>query len=125
MRLGERFRRLLGDAHGLQHGDAAARQAMCEVFAGDQFHDQERLAVGRLAVVVNAGDVGVIERGSGARLAQETRAVGGIFRRRARKLDGHAALEVQVLGEVDDAHAPMPQLADDAVMRYGLADHLR
>jgi hypothetical protein len=56
------------------------RQQVREIFAGDQFHDEERLAAGRFAIVVDARDVGMIERGRGARLAQEAGAVGFVVR---------------------------------------------
>ena len=124
MRLAERFRHFFGDAHRLQYRHAAARQQVREILAGDEFHDEERLAAGRFAVVVDAGDVGMTQRGSGAGFAQKAGAVGLILRRRAGEFDGHAPPQVGVFGEVHHTHSPASQLAEDSVMRNGLPYHV-
>ena len=62
-------------------------------------------------------DVRVIQRGGGARLAQEARAddlVGG--QRGRQRLDGHQPLELEVPREEYDPHAPAPDLAEDFVL---------
>jgi len=125
MRFAERLRHFLGDAHGLQHRHAAALQQVREIFAGHQFHDEEGLAAGGLAIVVDAGDVGVIQGGSGARLAQEAGAVGFVLGRRAGEFDGHAARQVGVFREVNHPHSAASQLAENPVMRDGLPYHVK
>ena len=70
----------------------------------------ERLAVG-LAVVVERADVRMRERGGGARLALEARAVGA----RRERLDGDAAPELLVLGEPDGAHRAAAERLEQAV----------
>jgi hypothetical protein len=72
---------------------------------------------------VNGADVGVIEGGSGARLALEALerlAVLGHFR--GKKLQGHAAAELRILGFVHHTHAARAQLAENLVMQERLAD---
>ena len=72
---------------------------------------------------VDRADVRVIEGRSGARLALEALeqlAVLGHFRRK--KLQGHAAAELRILGFVHHTHATRAQFVENLVMQEGLAD---
>jgi hypothetical protein len=76
-----------------------------------------------LVDLVNRADVGVVERGRRARLAQEAvehRPVAG--RLGGQELQGHGAVEDAVVGPVHDAHAPAAQLLDDPVVGHVRAD---
>ena len=42
---------------------------------------------------------------------------------RRQELEGDGAFEFGVLGFVDDTHAAFPELFEDLVVGYGLADH--
>src|SRR5208282_3445231 len=73
---------------------------------------------------VDGADVGMIQRGSGARLTLETLKrgrVGTQFRRE--DLQGHAPAQGYVFGLIHHTHAAAAQLAQHAVVRNGLADH--
>jgi hypothetical protein len=52
--------------------------------------------------------------------AKGLRVFGDLVRK---ELESHEAAEFHVLGFVNDAHPAAAQLLDDAVVRYGLADH--
>ncbi len=101
-----------------------ARQNLAERLARHQLHHDVRLTGLRLAVVVHGGDVPVTDRRDGPRLAQEPRPVVLLVRPRQRKLDRHAPPEPRVLRHVHHAHPPLANLAEDAVMRDGLPDHV-
>src|SRR2546425_3121586 len=93
--------------------------------AVQKLHDDERLG-SLLADFVNRADVRVVESGSGLRLALETvqslRISGYLVRQ---ELQGHKAVQLDVLGLVHDAHASAAQLLDNAIVRDGLAEHRR
>ena len=72
---------------------------------------------------MNDADIRVIERGGRARLAQQVLAIGIANRDVGEKFKRNRALEFQVQGFVDDAHASGAQLLGDPVMRDGLAKH--
>ena len=88
-----------------------------------KLHGDEGLAV-LLADVVNGADVGMIQRGGGLRFALETleglRVTGDFV---GQELEGDETVQPGVFGLVDHAHAAAAELFDDAVVRYGLADH--
>src|ERR1022692_1304358 len=69
-------------------------------------------------------DVGMVQGRSGLSFALEAveclRVFGHVV---GQELESHKAAELYVLGLVNDAHTPTAQLLDDAVVRYGLADH--
>ena len=87
-----------------------------------EFHDEEGAAV-LLADVINGADVGVIQRGSGPRLALETakrlRVVSNFI---GQKLQGHEPVQAGVLGFINHAHSAPAELLNDAVVGDGLAD---
>ena len=113
---GEPFRNGLRDAQRLHYGQRAAAQKVEEVLALNQLHHDERVAFGRLAVVVDARDVRVVEHGGGARFAEEPRAELRVVAGGRGKLDGHAPAEVGVFGNVHHTHAAPAQLAEYAVV---------
>jgi hypothetical protein len=66
----------------------------------------------------------MIERRSGLRLALEPRQGLGVFDDViGQEFQGDKAVEGYILGLVDYAHPTPAKFLDDAVVRYGLADH--
>ena len=102
------------------HG--AAADGMLQSFAVETFHGQVGLAVG-FADVVNGADVGMIQRGGGARFAAEAferlRVFGQFI---GEEFQRDEAAEVGVLSLVNHAHAATAEFFDDAVVRDGLAN---
>ncbi len=107
----------------------ARTQAVVEGLALEQLHGNERL---RLILQLdffdrkNGADVGMIQRRGSARLQQKTVQsilIAGKLRRQ--KLQRNLAPQIEILRFVDYAHPTAAQLAGDAVMRDGLADHGR
>jgi len=93
-----------------------------QVAAVDVFHDEIVNLVALRARLVHGHDVGVVELGSGAGLAQKELQIGRVVNpRRREKLDGNQAVERQVSAQIDDAHAPDPDFADDGVAGQGSA----
>ena len=88
----------------------------------EQLHDDEVPAF-VLLNRVDGADVGVIEGGSGARFALEALQQLAVLSHLGRKkLQGHAATELGVLGFVHHAHATRAQFAENLVVQQGLAD---
>jgi hypothetical protein len=123
VRLAERLGRLARDLDGARNREPRPGQNVAERLPRDQLHHDEGLAFRGLAEVVDGGDVRVAELGDGACLSQEAGAVVVLVLPRVRNLDGDAAAEQGVLGHVDHTHASLADLAEDAVVRNGLADH--
>ena len=74
--------------------------------------------------VVHGHDAGVLQGGGGLRLVEEPVATLRVGRRvRRQGLEGDEAAEQGVAGLVDDTHAALPELLDDAVAVDRLADH--
>ncbi len=77
-----------------------------------------------LADVVNGADVGVVEGGGSPGLAPEPfQGLVGLEPPLGQELQRDLAVQVCVLGLVDDGHAAAAQLLAHAVVRDGLADH--
>jgi hypothetical protein len=95
---------------------------MFQRFAVETFHGQVGLAVG-FSDVVDGANVGMIQRGGGARFATEAlerlRVFGQFI---GEEFQGDEAAEVGVLSLVHHTHAATAELFDDAVMRDGLAN---
>src|SRR5439155_6954883 len=102
-------------------------------FAGDpvlqchavqKLHGNESLTI-FLADVVNRANILMIQSRRRLRLALETgeglRVSSDLPRQ---ELESDEAMQPRVLGLVDDAHPAPAQLFNDAVVRYGLAEHL-
>ena len=122
---GERVGDLLGVAQAAAEGQRPLSHALLEGLPGDELHDDEVLAVG-LHDVVHGHDAGVLERGGGLRLVDEPLPALRVGDRvSGEDLEGDEAAEQGVAGLVDDAHAALPELLDDAVAVDRLADHGR
>ena len=79
-------------ARAVGHVERLAADVLAKRFAVQQFHHQERM-VRRFAHVVNGADVGMIERGSGARLALETLARSFSRKGLRQHFHGHVAIQ--------------------------------
>ena len=94
----------------------SARQPLLQRFAVQQFHHQERNALGGHADVVDRADIRVLERGDRAGLALESRAPLRIGRHVGRQhFDGDRAIEPRVAGLVDFAHPAGAERREDLV----------
>ena len=94
-----------------------AAEAVAHVLPLDVLPDHVEAAVGQPREVVEDGDVGVLDLGGEAGLAQEAllrRGVGGEVL--AQDLDHPQLLQVDVAHEVDLPHAAAPQALDDLVL---------
>ncbi len=82
----------------------------------DVLHDDEAsVTVG--ADLVDGADVGMIERGGGARLAQERLAGLVVVQSpRGEQLDRDRAIQVEVVGQIDLAHAADAQTTPDPIV---------
>jgi hypothetical protein len=121
----ERLGDLERDVEGLVDGDRAAPEALLEVFSLDELESKERRPLDLLEPV-DRGDVRVVERGEKLRLASEPRQALGVLRDLCREhLDGDFTVESRVGGPVDLTHPARPEGGGDAIVREGLADHLR
>jgi hypothetical protein len=95
---------------------------MLESLPFEHFHDDEGVGVD-FVHFVNGADVGMVQRGGGARFALESfqrlrissEFIGQEFQR-------DKAAELQILGSVDHTHAATAEPFDDAVMRNCAAD---
>src|SRR5439155_14932733 len=89
------------------------------------FHGVENAAVGERSDVMNRDDAGVFESGEHTRLADEPIgeiAVGG---RAIKNFQCYAALQLLVLGGVDDPHAAASDAIEQPVPRAGKIGQLR
>src|SRR5581483_1564529 len=116
MRLGERRGHFAGDAAGLNHGKGAALQQLMEVFTVDQLHYQKGLAVVGFSVIVDLGDIGMVEGGNRSRLTEKPGPEVGILGWSAGEFDRHLPPEVGILRGIDDAHPSTTQPAENPVM---------
>ena len=91
-----------------------AREPLPQRLALDERHDVIDQAAG-LARVVEWEDVRVLECGGDRDFAEEPVAAEGGRDLGLEQLDGHTALVLEVLGEEDDGHPALTQLALDAV----------
>ena len=113
-----------GQVERLANGDRSAREFLRESFSLVVAHDDEELAVFGLFDPVNHADVGMIQRGSGARLAEQAFSVavahGGI---RGQEFQRYGTLQLQIERLIHYAHATGADFLGDSVMRDGLTDH--
>ena len=87
-----------------------------------ELHDNERLAF-MLTNVVDGADVGVVQRRSGACLAEvPVDGIGVPGLGLGHELQGDMAVESGVLGSPDDSHATRADPLDQAVVQYVLSD---
>ncbi len=111
----------LGDLCGVGKGPVDAQRATLEncrqIFARDQLHGDEALAVRALVQAVHRSDVGVVQRGEELGLAFESRQPFGVGAQSIRQhLDRHLALERGVGGRPHDAHPALAELVDEPVV---------
>jgi len=103
------------------HG--AIRDQVLQGRAVEKLHHDERLPV-LLVNLVDGADVRMVQPGSGLgfplEAAESLRVLGHIL---GQELEGNKAIQFDVFGLVDDAHATAAELLDNPVVRNGLADH--
>ena len=114
----------IGNDHGSSVEDACLRVPLPAQFAQnliqpeslDELHDVIEGAL-MLADPVDGNDVGMVQSGGGPGFALEALLLLGIGQRLGGKhLEGNAPPERLLLGLVDDAHATVPDLAQDSVV---------
>jgi hypothetical protein len=115
--LGQAAADLGGDGHrGLAVEEADLGHPLVERVAGEQLEHQEGRPVFEAAGVVDVADVGAVDGGGGAGLAEEALDDDGRGRQLVGEdLDGHALADVDVLGLVHGRHAATADLAGDPV----------
>jgi hypothetical protein len=117
VRIREAVGDLAHDLHRLERAHALVRQARSQVGAVDELHGKVRHAV-VIAAVERRDHVRVIQLAGGLGLEEEALAVLVRALRIVGDDDGlqrHGAVEVRVLGLVDDAHGAAAELAEDLV----------
>ncbi len=111
-----------GDLEDPLQGHAGRGDQLGEPLALDQLHGEEADTLGLLDRV-DRDDVGMIQRGQGLGLPLEAveplRICGQLGRQH---LQGHLAVEAQILGTINLAHTARTELFQDPVMANGLAD---
>jgi hypothetical protein len=120
----ERVCDLNPDVNRARHGKVALGNQLVERTPFEQFHGDERL----LAVFfdgVNGTDARMIQRGGGARFAQEaferlSITPGGF----GQEFQRHAPAEFAVFGLVHHPHSTAAKLAEDAIVPDGFVQHL-
>ena len=103
-----------GDLQGLGQGNGLAGDPLRQRLAGEQLHHQIELA-SIFGELVDVADVGVVDAGGGARLAEEALPQPRVVGRLADALDGDRAVQSVVMRCVHHAHPALTQLASDAV----------
>ena len=115
MRLVERVGDLDGDLQRLVERERPFLEARGQRLALEMRHDQVVRAIDA-ADVVDAADVGMVQRGDGAGLALEPGPQIGIASNLTRQdLDGDRSIEACVAGSVDLAHAAGSEGGDDLI----------
>ena len=88
----------------------------------EKLHGDEGVAV-FFAYVVNSADIGVTQRRSGTRLAEEALPQCGVVSVLVgQELEGNKTLQTRVFRLIDNPHAALAELSEDVVMRYDLSD---
>jgi hypothetical protein len=107
-----------GGAQHLEHVSPGAwgrREPGVEGLAGDELHRHPHLLAER-AAVVHRDDVGMLQAGHRLGLAEE--AVAGVIAVDlvgAQELEGDLAVELRIVGRIDDAHAPGTDPREDEI----------
>ncbi len=105
------------EPRGLHRGALVGRH---EIVAVEQLHREEQPAVGQLAEVVDLDDVARAQARGGTRLvAEHLHHLRLLAEIEAEDLQRDLALDVDVLGLVDDAHAAFAEPAQDPIPRAG------
>ena len=118
MSLGQRLARLEQVLHGDLGGEGSVLgQHRVEVAPVEVLHHQVGGAVGHRPHVAHPRHVLAAEARRGAPLAEEASDELRVLQRlRPEELDGDALPELEVLGHVNNAHAPFPEDALDEVL---------
>ena len=112
----KRVRDLRRDRQGVIKPDRATRDALRQVLALDEFHDQRTNTIGFFETV-DRGDVRMVQRRERLRFAREPGEPVGIVRKRVRKdFECDIAIQLGVAGAVHPAHAPFADLYGDFVV---------
>lgn len=85
-----------------------------ETWTGDQFHHEKR-ETARFADVVDRDDMRVVEGGGGACFADQSFATVAGLARGGEDFDGDFAMELEIGGAIDRAHAAASEFAVEAV----------
>ena len=102
---------LLRDRQRFVERNRAARDALREVLALDEFHHERRDAAA-LFEAVDTGDVGMIQRRERLRFARESRQAIGVVREGfGQNLDRDVAVQLRVARTIDLAHPAGADLA--------------
>jgi len=113
-----------GQAERFLNGKGTTLQPLLQRSARVVGHRDEQLPVIALLDGVNAADVGMVQSRRGPRLTEEALlrdVVMAPFRRQ--ELEGHAAVEVRIVGLVDHTHPAATHLGENPVVRNGLPNH--
>ncbi len=117
MRFGKSLRNLNGDVESVVHRQWPPRDPLLQCLALVIGHGDELLALRRGIDLVNRADVGMVQ--GGRRLGFPNEALTGVVvagQLRGKKLEGHEAVELGVLGFVDDPHAAPAELLEHAIV---------
>jgi hypothetical protein len=115
VRLGERLGDLHRDVEQPPRRQRPGREQLAQARTVDELHRDVGGAV-RGADLVDRDDVGMVERGGGARLGLEApQALGVVGERRRQHLDRDVASETRILRAVDLAHPAGAELTVDLV----------
>ena len=113
---GHRARQGQGDLEEAVEGDAAGLDELRQRLAVDELHGEKGRAF-RLRDGEDGDDVGMAQGGDGLGFALEEGPPLGIAHRAlGQELDGHVAVELEVAGLPDDAHAAFADLLDQAII---------
>src|SRR5271156_4432051 len=108
---------LAGDVDGLARGKRSVADAICQRTALVEGHDDENGTIFSMLNAMDDADVGMVERGGGARLTQKRVHVMGSGGDRIReKLERYHAFQPEITGAVDNAHAAMACDSKNAVV---------
>ena len=98
----------------------AAVEVLAERFSPHQLHREEGESLGRRPRLVDRGDAGMLESGEGLHLPLEHPQREGVgVKAGPDDLQGDGSMGMELLGLVDDPHAPLAELARDAEARQG------
>ena len=119
----QRFGRFQRDLQGVELAEGPSRQSLPERLPFDVLHD-DAAGVAEVEQFMDAADVGMVQRRRQPGFLQQAFAGGEIVAEAAgQDLDGDLAVQERVLREEDFPHPAFAELAGDAVVRQGRADH--
>ncbi len=123
MRRRQRVRHLDADIEHALGLHRLSRDGLLQALALQLLHHNEGMAAVILNAV-NSADVRMIQQRRRPRLPREAFQRFGVAHKVFRdELQGDMPPQLQVLGLVNHAHTTAPELSQDAIVGYGLADH--